>query len=62
MNKEDWKAFLRWLESASDEEIEATILRIEATSASFMEDGPKMDAKALIKALRLELEARRAIR
>lgn len=62
MNKEDWKAFLGWLESASDEEIETTMLRIEATSASFMEKGPRADAKALIKAMRLELEARRAIR
>lgn len=61
MNKDDWKTFLYWLETANDEEIETTILRIEATSASFREEGSKVDSKAMIRAMRLELEARRAM-
>ena len=62
MNKEDWKAFMVWLETASDEDIETKMLRIEATSAGFRAEGPKADARKTIGAIRLELDARRTTR
>ncbi|WP_295457838.1 hypothetical protein [uncultured Thiodictyon sp.] len=62
MKKEDWRALLRWLESASDAELETKILRIEATSEAFREAGPQADARQMISAIRIELDARHAIR
>ena len=62
MNKEDWKAFLGWLNTASNQELETKLLRIEATSALFGEDGPRADARAMIRAIQIELDARRAVR
>ena len=62
MNKDDWKAFIGWLETASEEDLETKLLRIEATSASFREDGPRADARKMISAIRIELDARRATR
>jgi hypothetical protein len=62
MNKDDWKAFMVWLETASEEDLETKRLRIEAISAGFREEGPKADARKTIGAIRLELDARRATR
>jgi hypothetical protein len=62
MHKYDWKAFLRWLETASDRELETKLLRIEATSSGFREDGPRADALAMISAIQIERDARLAVR
>lgn len=62
MNKDDWTALMRWLNTATDEELETKTLRIEATAAAFREAVPRADARSMISAIRIELEARRAIR
>jgi hypothetical protein len=62
MNKDDWKAFLYWLETAGDEELETTLLRIEARSAAFREEGAKAEARKLMAAINLERKAREAVR
>jgi hypothetical protein len=62
MNKDDWRAFLRWLETATDKELETKLLRIEAWSASFRDDGARADARKMVAEILLEMEVRHAIR
>jgi hypothetical protein len=62
VNKEDWKAFLRWLETASDKELETKLLKIDAWSASFRDEGAKADARKMVLEINVELDARRSIR
>jgi hypothetical protein len=61
MQKDDWRAFLRWLETASNDQIETAILRVEAASMAFRQEGPQKDARKMICAMQIELDARRAV-
>lgn len=61
MNKDDWKAFLYWLETASDKELETKILKIEARLLSFSDEGVRGDAQRMIKAISNEIDARRQV-
>jgi hypothetical protein len=61
MNKDDWRAFLRWLETASNGQIETAILRVDAASMAFRQEGPQEDARKMIGAMQIELEARQAV-
>jgi hypothetical protein len=62
MNKDDWRTFLRWLETATEKELETKLLRIEAWSASFRDDGARADARTMVAEILLEREVRHAIR
>jgi hypothetical protein len=62
MNKDDWKAFLRWLESADNGELERKLLAIETRLASFSDETVRADARRLLTWINVELDARRAIR
>ena len=62
MNKDDWKAFLRWLETADNGELERKLLAIETRLASFSEEAVRADARRLLTWINVELDARRATR
>ena len=62
MNKEEWKAFLRWLETASAEELERRFLAISMLAQAFKEEGSRAEAGKMLENITLELDARRAIR
>jgi hypothetical protein len=61
VNKDDWKAFLRWLESADESELERKALVLEARMAIFREPGVRAEARRLLAWITLELNARRSI-
>jgi hypothetical protein len=62
MNKDDWKAFLCWLETASDEELERRLLAVANLAETFREEGARADARKMQRRISLELEARRTLR
>lgn len=62
VNKDDWKAFLRWLESADSAELERKLLALETRAATFTEEAVRADARRLLAWINVELEARRAVR
>jgi hypothetical protein len=61
VNKDDWKAFLRWLESADEGELERKALVLEARMAILREPGVRAEARRLLAWITLELNARRSI-
>jgi hypothetical protein len=61
VNKDDWKAFLRWLERADEGELERKALVLEARMAIFREPGVRTEARRLLAWITLELNARRSI-
>ena len=62
MNKEERAAFLRWIATASDAQLESTLVRMEALRETLMEEGPRRDSATLILWVKAELEARRSLR
>jgi hypothetical protein len=62
VDKDDWKAFMRWLESAQDEELERRLLAVTALASTFREEGPRADARRILREINLEREARRSLR
>jgi hypothetical protein len=62
MHKDEWKAFLRWLETARDEELERRLLAVAALTETFREEGTRADARRMLAEINLEREARRSLR
>jgi hypothetical protein len=62
MRKDDWKAFFRWIETASDRQLERAHLRLTIAYETFREEGPRRDAQALLRQVAIEREARVAVR
>lgn len=62
MNKEDRAAFLRWIATASETQLEGSLVRMEALREILREEGARADSHTLTQWIRAELEARRSIR
>jgi hypothetical protein len=62
MNKEEHAAFLRWISTASDAQLESALVRMEALREVLREEGPRADSSTMASWIRAELEARRSVR
>jgi len=61
MNKDDWKGFLSWLDTATDKDLERKQLVLSAMAETFREEGSRADAKKMLRQITLEIEARRSL-
>jgi hypothetical protein len=61
VNKDDWKAFLRWLETAEEGEFERKALVLETRMALFREPAVRADARRLLDWITIERNARRSL-
>lgn len=62
MNKEDRAAFLRWIATASEAQLDGSLVRLEALREILRDEGARADSHTLAQWLNAELEARRSIR
>jgi hypothetical protein len=59
MHKEEWKAFLVWLETASDDELESRFVAVSTLWQTLREENAQAEAKRIQREIRMELSARR---
>ena len=63
MRKDERAAFLRWIDTADNQELQLSLVRLVALiETTLTEEGALDDARVLIRWIRSEMEARRAIR
>ena len=63
MRKEERVAFLRWIDTAGNQELQLSLVRLVALiETTLTEEGALDDARALVRWIKSEMEARRAIR
>jgi len=63
MTKEERAAFLRWIDTASNDELQRNLVRLVALiETTLTEQRALDDARVLIRWIKSEMEARRSIR
>ncbi|MFZ0788348.1 MAG: hypothetical protein WAM94_01850 [Chromatiaceae bacterium] len=63
MRKDERAAFLRWIDTADNQELQLSLVRLVALiETTLTEEGALDDARALVRWIKSELEARRSIR
>jgi hypothetical protein len=58
MHRDDYRGFLRFLDTASWGQLERTLDRVQALTPTLTENGARADAKRYARGLRRELAAR----
>jgi hypothetical protein len=58
MQRDDYRGFLRFLDTASWDQLERTLDRVQALAPRLTEDGARADARCYARGLRRELAAR----
>ena len=63
MMKEERAAFLRWIDTASNDELQRNLVRLVAVSETTLTEQRALDdARVLIRWIKSQMEARRSIR
>jgi hypothetical protein len=63
MTKEERAAFLRWIDTASNDELQRNLVRLVALSETTRTEQRALDdARVLIRWIKSQMEARRSIR
>ena len=62
MDKDERRAFLRWAEEASDEELEMKSVQLTAFISTIRQSDARADAQWLMRVIQREITARREIR
>jgi len=58
MHRDDYRGFLRFLDTASWDQLERTLDQVQALTPRLTEDGARADARCYARGLRRELAAR----
>lgn len=61
MDRDEKKSFAQWLKTANDQEIQLTLIRLEALSGQLTDPAAKSDWRFLRKGIMREMEARREL-